>query len=73
MAQDNAPHEGVILFELLTGSTPLEDDSIKGQAALTVLKFIREREPENPSRRLDNQSDKGFVILCLECGWMMSN
>ena len=43
---------GVILYELLTGSTPLDDDSIKGKALLKVLEFIREEEVARPSSRL---------------------
>lgn len=47
---------GVILYELLTGTTPLEDSSIEGQAALRVLELIREHEPLKPSRRLSNST-----------------
>jgi eukaryotic-like serine/threonine-protein kinase len=47
---------GVILYELLTGSTPLDDSSIKGQAALKVLEFIREKEPIKPSSRLGSST-----------------
>ena len=48
---------GVILYELLTGSTPLDDSSIKGQAALKVLEFIREKEPVRPSSKLRSSTD----------------
>jgi serine/threonine protein kinase len=41
---------GVILYELLTGSTPLDETSIKGQAILKVLELIRDKEPVKPSR-----------------------
>ncbi len=47
---------GVILYELLTGSTPLDDSSIKGQAALKVLEIIRDREPVKPCSRLSSCS-----------------
>jgi serine/threonine protein kinase len=43
---------GVLLYELLTGSTPLENKRIKQVALLEVLKFIREEEPPRPSTRL---------------------
>jgi serine/threonine protein kinase/Tfp pilus assembly protein PilF len=48
---------GVILYELLTGSTPLEDSTIKGQAALKLLELIRDREPVKPSSRLGSSTD----------------
>jgi serine/threonine protein kinase/tetratricopeptide (TPR) repeat protein len=47
---------GVILYELLTGSTPLDDSSIRGQAALKVLAIIRDQEPVKPSSRLSSVS-----------------
>lgn len=49
---------GVILYELLTGSTPLDDPSIRGQAALKVLEYIRDHEPAKPSRQLDSKSEE---------------
>jgi WD40 repeat protein/serine/threonine protein kinase len=44
---------GVLLYELLTGSTPLENKRIKQTALLEVLRFIREEEPPKPSTRLN--------------------
>jgi WD40 repeat protein/serine/threonine protein kinase len=43
---------GVLLYELLTGSTPLENKRIQQTALLEVLRFIREEEPPRPSARL---------------------
>jgi tetratricopeptide (TPR) repeat protein/tRNA A-37 threonylcarbamoyl transferase component Bud32 len=43
---------GVLLYELLTGSTPLENKRIKQTALMEVLRFIREEEPPSPSTRL---------------------
>jgi serine/threonine protein kinase/Tfp pilus assembly protein PilF len=43
---------GVLLYELLTGSTPLPKERIKNTALLEALKFIREEEPPMPSIRL---------------------
>jgi serine/threonine protein kinase len=43
---------GVILYELLTGSTPLDRERVKRAALLEVLRFIREEEPPRPSTRL---------------------
>jgi serine/threonine protein kinase len=47
---------GIILYELLTGSTPLDDSTIKGQAALKLLEIIRDKEPVKPSSRLSSCS-----------------
>jgi tetratricopeptide (TPR) repeat protein len=47
---------GVILYELLTGSTPLDDASIQGHAILKVLELVREKEAAKPSSRLDSST-----------------
>jgi serine/threonine protein kinase/WD40 repeat protein len=43
---------GVLLYELLTGTTPLERKRVKETAILEVLRLIREEEPPRPSTRL---------------------
>jgi serine/threonine protein kinase/tetratricopeptide (TPR) repeat protein len=43
---------GVLLYELLTGSTPLTRKRLKEAALLEVLRVIREEEPPRPSTRL---------------------
>jgi serine/threonine protein kinase/Flp pilus assembly protein TadD len=43
---------GVLLYELLTGTTPLERKSLQETAFLEVLRRIREEEPPRPSARL---------------------
>src|SRR5260370_17808593 len=43
---------GVLLYELLTGTTPLERKRFKEGAFLEVLRLIREEEPPRPSTRL---------------------
>ena len=48
---------GVILYELLTGSIPLNADTIGDQALLKVLEIIRDQEPPRPSMRLAESSD----------------
>ena len=40
---------GVVLYELLTGSTPLDRQSLKQNPLIQVLKTIREKEPPRPS------------------------
>ena len=48
---------GVMLYELLTGSTPLDNETMKEQALLKVLELIREKEPPTPSSRLSSSGD----------------
>src|SRR5207344_1434726 len=43
---------GVLLFELLTGTTPLTRKRLKEAALLEVLRLVREEEPPRPSTRL---------------------
>jgi serine/threonine protein kinase len=43
---------GVLLYELLTGTTPLERKRFKEAAFLEVLRLIREEESPRPSTRL---------------------
>ncbi len=43
---------GIILYELLTGTTPLDDSSIKEEAALRILEMIREKDAIRPSKKL---------------------
>src|SRR5271166_5794676 len=43
---------GVLLYELLTGSTPLERKRFQAVAFLEVLRLIREEESPKPSSRL---------------------
>ncbi len=43
---------GVILYELLTGSTPIRRETMRSAAVEEMLRLIREDEPEKPSTRL---------------------
>ncbi|MEM0926452.1 MAG: serine/threonine-protein kinase, partial [Planctomycetota bacterium] len=45
---------GVILYELLTGVTPIERERLKRAAQEEVLRMIREYEPPVPSSRLSS-------------------
>jgi tetratricopeptide (TPR) repeat protein/serine/threonine protein kinase len=52
---------GVLLYELLTGSTPLERKRLKAAAILEVLRLIREEEPPRPSTRLSTTDEMPSV------------
>lgn len=43
---------GVVLYELLTGTTPFDRKRLKDAAFLEMLRVIREEEPQRPSTRL---------------------
>ena len=47
---------GVMLYELLTGSTPVDKATIGTNAFLQVLEIIREKDPPRPSYRLSSAS-----------------
>ena len=48
---------GVVLYELLTGSTPLDRKRLKHAAFTEMLRIIREDEPQKPSTRLSDSTD----------------
>jgi eukaryotic-like serine/threonine-protein kinase len=43
---------GVLLYELLTGSTPFARDTLQQAGILEMLRVIREQEPSRPSTKL---------------------
>src|SRR6185503_999518 len=47
----------VLLYELLTGTTPLTKQRLKEAALLEVLRLVREDEPPKPSTRLSEAKD----------------
>ena len=48
---------GVLLYELLTGSTPLEAASLREAGFAEILKRIKEEEPPRPSTRLSESRE----------------
>jgi WD40 repeat protein/serine/threonine protein kinase len=53
---------GVLLYELLTGSTPLTSRRLKEAAYPEILRMIKEEEPPRPSTRL---SDSGAALASI--------
>jgi eukaryotic-like serine/threonine-protein kinase len=53
---------GVLLYELLTGSTPLSHKRVREAAYGEVLRMIKEEDPPRPSTRL---SDSGEALLSI--------
>ncbi|MBX3418002.1 MAG: protein kinase [Pirellulaceae bacterium] len=49
---------GVMLYELLTGSTPIDKETAKQQAILQILATIREQDPPRPSARLSSSTNE---------------
>jgi serine/threonine protein kinase len=48
---------GVLLYELLTGTTPLDRERVRRSSVLEVLRLVREEEPPPPSARLGSAAD----------------
>ena len=55
---------GVLLYELLTGSTPLERKRLKQGAFLEMLRVIREEESPRPSMRLSTTEELPIIAAC---------
>ena len=53
---------GVLLYELLTGETPVARSRIKEAALDEVLRLVREEEPPTPSTRISKLGDRGTII-----------
>ena len=55
---------GVLLYELLTGSTPLGQKRVKEVMFLEVLRVIREEESPRPSTRLSTTEELPSIAAC---------
>jgi eukaryotic-like serine/threonine-protein kinase len=53
---------GVLLYELLTGTTPLQRDRLQVAMVDEALRVIREVEPPSPSARLSDLHDSAATI-----------
>jgi len=56
---------GVLLYELLTGTTPLDPKRLRQAAYTEIVRLIREVEPPKPSTRL-SQSKDALTSLSLQ-------
>ena len=54
---------GTILYELLTGDTPLDDQSIRSRAVLKIMEMIRDVEFARPSNRLSARSNEHLSVI----------
>jgi WD40 repeat protein/serine/threonine protein kinase len=54
---------GVLLYELLTGATPVDKDRFQKAAFDEVRRIIREEEPPPPSTRLSTMAEQARSIL----------
>jgi WD40 repeat protein/serine/threonine protein kinase len=55
---------GVLLYELLTGRTPLERKRLKEAAFLEALRLVSEQESQRPSRRLSTTEELPSIAAC---------
>jgi serine/threonine protein kinase len=53
---------GVLLYELLTGTTPLESKRLREAGYAEMQRLIREEEPPRPSTRLSSLGDSATVL-----------
>src|SRR3712207_6677164 len=54
---------GVLLYELLTGTTPVDKERLKRAAFDEVRRIIREEEPQRPSTRLSTMDEQARSVL----------
>jgi serine/threonine protein kinase len=53
---------GVLLYELLTGTTPLESKRLREMGYVEMQRLIREEEPPRPSTRLSTLGDSAATL-----------
>jgi tetratricopeptide (TPR) repeat protein len=53
---------GVLLYELLTGTTPLDAKSLRAAGYVEMQRIIREEEPPRPSLRLSTLGESASVV-----------
>jgi WD40 repeat protein/serine/threonine protein kinase len=53
---------GVLLYELLTGTTPFDKDRLKGASYDEIRRIIREEEPAKPSTRISTLGQAATMV-----------
>ena len=53
---------GVLLYELLTGKTPLDAKRLRASAYAEILRIIREEEPQRPSLKISTLGAEATII-----------
>ncbi len=53
---------GVLLYELLTGTTPIETNRLRGAGYSEIGRLIREVEPQRPSTRLSALGESATLV-----------
>lgn len=60
---------GVLLYELLTGTTPVDESRLRSSGYAEMVRIIREEEPPKPSARVSTNArvstlDKDLTVVC---------
>jgi eukaryotic-like serine/threonine-protein kinase len=63
---------GVLLYELLTGSTPFDKQRMRDAALDELLRIIREEEPPRPSTKLSSSASLPSIFTgCFRDGSLL--
>ena len=60
---------GVLLYEVLTGTTPLTKERLREMSVVEALRIIREEDPPRPSTRLRNDEGGRMKDESKRTGW----
>ena len=63
---------GVLLYELLTGTTPISEKRLRSEAYRRIQQIIAEEEPEKPSTRMSTMLDQQKTTLAKSRGTNVS-